>query len=152
MNNRIFICKQGSVLDLEEIYCVSPPIEGYGEYKGQWRFKAVAKLDGKPLEFLYEDFDKCWEDQQRLATQLAAYKIGKEKKKKTFFFTDIGSSVIDVTNLVSVSAYAGTRDRSPYLELNLELETGLRNIILEYSDTLAAQTDREMLGDLLNES
>lgn len=75
---RFFICSKGSVTDLEEIYCVSHPMEGYGEHSGQWRFKAIARLDGKPLDFIYEDHDSCLSDQNRMGRQLMNYKYSQQ--------------------------------------------------------------------------
>lgn len=76
---RFFICSKGSITDLEEIYCISHPIEGYGEFTGQWRFKAIAKQDGKPLDYIYENRDECLEDQVRMGKLLMAYRSGQGK-------------------------------------------------------------------------
>ena len=72
---RFFVCRQGSITDLEEIYSISTPFKGYGEYASQWQFKAIAKLDGKPLQFVYDDYDECLKDQQKMAGSLVRYKL-----------------------------------------------------------------------------
>lgn len=74
---RFFICNKGSLTDLEEIYVISQPTEGYGEYEGQWRFKALAKLDGKPLEFMYTTYNECLDEQKRMAESLVAYRVNR---------------------------------------------------------------------------
>lgn len=73
---RFFICNKGSITDLEEIYSISQPLEGYGEHEGQWRFKALSKLDGKPLDFIYENEGECRSDQIKMALQLVDYRGG----------------------------------------------------------------------------
>ena len=70
---RFFICANGSVTDLEEIYSISQPMEGYGKMEGQWRFLAIGKLDGKPLEFFYHTYDQCLTDQRAMAEHLMIY-------------------------------------------------------------------------------
>jgi len=74
---RFFICNKGSLTDLEEIYVISQPNEGYGDYVGQWKFKAIAKLDGKPLEFIYTEYEECLAEQRRMCEELVAYRTNR---------------------------------------------------------------------------
>jgi len=76
ISSRFFVCSKGSITDLEEIYTITQPLPGYGEHEGQWRFKAVARLDGKPLEYIYDDHKECLNDQTRMAMQLVDYHDG----------------------------------------------------------------------------
>jgi len=74
---RFFICSKGSVTDLEEIYCITQCMPGYGEHEGQWRFKAIARLDGKPLDFIYASHEECLAEQRRMAEGLVAFRTNR---------------------------------------------------------------------------
>jgi len=76
VSSRFFICSQGSITDLEEIYSISQPLPGYDKYEDQWRFRAVSRLDGKSLDFIYDSRDECAKDQHRMALQLIDHKDG----------------------------------------------------------------------------
>jgi hypothetical protein len=74
---RFFICTNGSVVDLDEIYFISCPLEGYGEHEGNWHFKVISRHDGKPVSFMYTEYNQCLAEQRRCADQLIYYRAQK---------------------------------------------------------------------------